>query len=289
MASSFPSFDNFGSPVNPGSSMIHLCMSVKRTVSGSTPGCFSASWMPISSALSQSNVFGIPFRSWMQMFPRRLDVAAAAQSRKFLVLGFLRVILVPLRNLDHDVLGAVRHTLAAEARFRRHTRRFVQLVQLRVGGFVATIETLVHDHVARGAGAHASAGVVQADVIALRNIQDAARQAVVAVGNFFGINFDSLPFPDKRDLIFLRRGRELCFFNIWILAAHAVLLLSQRAHHKTRTVERQFTKLKMSSRAGPSEAARSLARCPIRRPAACLRKPFAARRSSALRRGALWP
>src|SRR5580698_11123546 len=112
MASSLPSFDNFGSPVNPGSSTIHLCRSVKRTVNGSTPGCCSASWIPISSALSQSNVFGIPPGSWMQIFVRRAHVAAdvpRAKHREILMLGFLRVILIPLRNFHHDVLGSIGH------------------------------------------------------------------------------------------------------------------------------------------------------------------------------------
>src|SRR3984885_7352761 len=92
--------------------------------------------------------------------------------------------------------------------------------------------------------------MVQTEVIALRNIQDAARQSVMAVRNFVGINFDGLAFPDKRHLILLRRGRELCFFNIWILAAHALPLLSQRAHHEIRTVERPTAQL--SSRAKPA-------------------------------------
>src|SRR5258708_31930102 len=59
MASSFPSLDLAGSPANPGSSVIHLCMSVKRTVYGSTLGNLSVSAIAIFSVLSQSNDAGI--------------------------------------------------------------------------------------------------------------------------------------------------------------------------------------------------------------------------------------
>src|SRR6266481_4047498 len=60
MASSLDSLEAAGSPEKPGSSVIHLCMSVKRTVRGSVSGCLSASPMAISSKLFQPNVGGIP-------------------------------------------------------------------------------------------------------------------------------------------------------------------------------------------------------------------------------------
>src|SRR5208337_2912824 len=59
MASSLLSLDFSGSPANPGNSVIHLCKSVKRTVSGSTSGYLSVKPMAISSRLSQSNVGGM--------------------------------------------------------------------------------------------------------------------------------------------------------------------------------------------------------------------------------------
>src|SRR5258708_280967 len=59
MASSFDSLEAAGSPEKPGSSVIHLCMSVKRTVSGSVSGCLSVNPMAISSKLSQPNDGGI--------------------------------------------------------------------------------------------------------------------------------------------------------------------------------------------------------------------------------------
>src|SRR5260370_26781961 len=59
MASSLASLEAAGSPEKPGSSVIHLCMSVKRTVSGSVSGNLSASPIAMSSKLSQPNVGGM--------------------------------------------------------------------------------------------------------------------------------------------------------------------------------------------------------------------------------------
>src|SRR5260221_10784217 len=106
MASSFASLDFAGSPENPVSSVIHLCMSVKRTVRGSVSGYLSVSAMAISSKLSQSNVGGI--------IGRRLSV-----------IQFLRVVLIPFRNLDNDIGCTIRNGLATEAGLRRDARRFV--------------------------------------------------------------------------------------------------------------------------------------------------------------------
>src|SRR5882672_4937806 len=59
MASSLDSFEAAGSPEKPGSSVIHLCMSVKRTVSGSVSGNLSVRPMAMSSRFSQPNDGGI--------------------------------------------------------------------------------------------------------------------------------------------------------------------------------------------------------------------------------------
>src|ERR1700730_18818873 len=111
MASSLPSFEVFGSPTKPGISVTHLCMSVKRTVSGSVSGYLSVSAMAMSSVLSQSKVGGM------------LLLGKQFTSHFKLVISFLGVILVPLGNLYHDVRGAVRNRLAGQARFRGYSRR----------------------------------------------------------------------------------------------------------------------------------------------------------------------
>src|ERR1700730_1111310 len=113
MASSLPSLEVLGSPEKPGSSVIHLCISVKRTVSGSVSGYLSVSAMAISSVLSQSKVAGM-----LLLRSQRL-ATKAGQKRKRVknpsVIGFLRVILVPLGNLHNDIGGAVGNRLTAEA------------------------------------------------------------------------------------------------------------------------------------------------------------------------------
>src|SRR5215471_13925704 len=103
MASSFASLDPAGSPLKPASSVIHLCISVNRTVSGSVSGYLSASAIAMSSKLSQLNVCGI--RNSLLSLPRVGSLIS--------VVGFLGVILVPVGNLHDDVRGAVWHGLAA--------------------------------------------------------------------------------------------------------------------------------------------------------------------------------
>src|SRR6266850_738176 len=137
-----------------------------------------------------------------------------------LMVELLGVILVPIGNLHDDVGGAVGDGLAAEARLRGDARSFVQFVELGVGGLVAGLEALAHDDVARGAGANATAGVVEAGFESLGNVQDAAGQTVVAVGNFFRIDLDGLAAGKKRHFIFLRGGLVFDFFNVRIASAH---------------------------------------------------------------------
>ena len=115
------------------------------------------------------------------------------------MLGFLRVILVPLWNFDNDVFCAVGDALAAQARFWRYAGSFVELIELGVGGFVARLEAFVNDHVAGGTGADTAAGVVQSLVKALRNIEDTSGQTVVPVRDFFRIDFDRLAKMCIRD------------------------------------------------------------------------------------------
>src|SRR6266850_3141114 len=115
-----------------------------------------------------------------------------------LMIEFLGVILVPIGNFDDDVGGAVGDRLAAEARLRGDAGGFVEFVELGVGGLVAGLEAFAHDDVARGAGANAAAGVVEAGFEPFGDVQDAAGQTVVAVGNFFRIDLDGLAAGKKR-------------------------------------------------------------------------------------------
>src|SRR5438034_8067836 len=87
MASSLDSLDLAGSPLKPGSSVIHLCMSVKRTVYGSSSGNLSVSAMAISSKLSQSSAGGMS------------------------VIQLLGVVFIPFGNFHDDVGGSVGNSL----------------------------------------------------------------------------------------------------------------------------------------------------------------------------------
>ena len=135
---------------------------------------------------------------------------------------FLGVIFVPVGNFDDDVGSAVGNGLAAEARLRRDAGSFIELVELGVGGFVAGFEAFAHDDVARGASADAAARVVEAGFDAFGDVENAAREAVVAVGNLFRVDFDGLAAGKKGDFVFLRGGFVSDFFDVWVAAAHVV-------------------------------------------------------------------
>src|SRR5882762_11563275 len=81
MASSLPSLEVLGSPEKPGNAVIHLCMSVKRTVSGSVSGYLSVSAIAMSSVLSQSKLGGMS------------------------VILLPHMVFVPLRNFHDDEIG----------------------------------------------------------------------------------------------------------------------------------------------------------------------------------------
>src|SRR6266404_3456358 len=212
MASSFPSLDFAGSPANPGSSVIHLCMSVKRTEYGSTSGNLSVNAMAMSSKLSQSNVCGID---------GSLD--ATPRSLATLVVQFLGVIFIPMRNFDDDVGGAVGHGLAAQARLRSDSRRFIEFIEFGVSGFVARLQPFFHHYVAGGAGANSAASVIEPGLESFRKIEDASRQSIVAIRNLRGIDFQRFAAGQKSNLEFLGRRLVLHFFNVRITATHRCL------------------------------------------------------------------
>jgi len=89
------------------------------------------------------------------------------------VIEFLGVILIPIGNSTTMSVGAVGDRLAAEARLRRDAGRFVEFIEL---GVVASLQdsSFAHDDVARGAGADAAAGVVEAGFEPFGDVQDAA-------------------------------------------------------------------------------------------------------------------
>src|SRR6266478_3288004 len=251
MASSLDSLEAAGSPEKPGSSVIHLCMSVKRTVSGSVSGCLSANPMAISSKLSQPNVGGIstPEKDLTQgtkIAEKRWRDKPAGTTE--LMIEFLGVVFVPIGNFHDDVGGAVGDGLAAEARLRSDAGGFVEFVELGVGGLVAGLQAFAHDDVARGAGANAAAGVVEAGFESLGDVQDAAGQTVVAVRNFFRIDLDGLAAGKKRHFIFLRGGLVFDFFNVRIASAHD--LSPKRWRRKTAATIRDAQSAYDGSRRG---------------------------------------
>src|SRR2546425_12933836 len=138
------------------------------------------------------------------------------------MIEFLGVIFVPIGNFHDDVGGSVGDGLAAEARLRGDAGGFVEFIELGVGGLVAGLEAFAHDDVAGGAGADAAAGVVEAGFESLGDIQDAAGQTVVAVGNFLRIDIDGLAAGKKRHFIFLRGGLVFYIFYMRIVFAPGV-------------------------------------------------------------------
>src|SRR6266446_1161290 len=180
---------------------------------------------------ADSDVFDIfPTKCWRHFHSKKKLNTEATEKRwrdkpaatAELVIEFLGVIFVPIGNFDDDVGGAVGDRLAAEARLRRDAGGFVEFIELGVGGLVAGLQAFAHDDVARGAGANAAAGVVEAGFESLGDVQDAAGQTVVAVGNFLRIDLDGLAAGKKRHFIFLRGGLVFDFFDVRIASAHGL-------------------------------------------------------------------
>src|SRR6202051_374222 len=140
-----------------------------------------------------------------------------------LVVGFFGVVFVPLGNFYDDVGGAVGDGLAAEAGFGGDAGGLVELVEFGVGGFVAGFQALLDHDVAGGAGADATAGVVQSHFEAFGNVEDAAGDAVVSVGDFFRVDLDSFAAGQERDFIFLCGGLVFDFVDVGVTAAHFFL------------------------------------------------------------------
>ena len=132
------------------------------------------------------------------------------------MIEFLGVVFVPVGDFDDDVGGAVGDGLAAEAGLGGDAGSFVEFVEFGVGGFVAGFKALPDDDVAGGAGADATAGVVEAGFEAFGDVEDAAREAVVAIGSFFRIDLDGFAAGKKRDFVFLRCGLVFDFFDVWV-------------------------------------------------------------------------
>src|SRR6267154_3357197 len=66
--------------------------------------------------------------------------------------------------------------------------------------------------------------MIEAGLDAVRDVENAARYAVVPVRNFVGIDFDSLTAGKKRDFVFLRGGLVFYFFDVGVTATHFSLL-----------------------------------------------------------------
>src|SRR5215510_3989644 len=87
------------------------------------------------------------------------------------------------RDHDHDLRRRVRdHGLAAEARGGGEPGRLVEEVVLLLLGRRELLETLLHDHVAGGAGAVPPAGMLQGDAVREQHVENRSRSAVVLEG-----------------------------------------------------------------------------------------------------------
>src|ERR1700730_15285092 len=145
------------------------------------------------------------------------------------------VIFVPLRNFHHDVGRTVGYRLATQSRFRRDARRFIEFVELRVGGLIAGLQPFLHDYVAGRAGAHTTARMIQSSLNDLRNIQNAAGQTIVPIRYLFWIDFNSLASGKKCYYIFLRGRLVFDFFDIGVTAAHLFSPAADKSCSKGRS------------------------------------------------------
>src|SRR5271165_4861955 len=188
MASSFPSVDFCGSSTKVGSSVTKRCRSVKRTVRGSTSGYLSVSAIPRSSA--SSHLSSAAIRSPCQMCKRLIVVSG----------GFGDIVAVPGGNFDHDFARFLDYRLAAEARVQLQIGGHVEPIGLVIVHFTEQFLALPHHHVASGAGAVASAGVLQMKAEVHRNVEDRLRLAMVLVAQLAVFELKGLVVRKERQL-----------------------------------------------------------------------------------------
>src|SRR5207302_3507593 len=81
---------------------------------------------------------------------------------------------------------------------------------------------LAHDDMTGRTSADPAAAVVQLDAGGLGEVQDAARQAVPPVGEFFRVDLEHLPRGQERDVVFLPRPLRVRL-NVGVYSTHKIL------------------------------------------------------------------
>src|SRR6266567_5563263 len=114
-----------------------------------------------------------------------------------LVLRFLGEVLIPFGYLNNEVARSIGHALAPQARLYLQPGRIVELIQFGVSRFVAGLEALVHDYMARGARADAAARMVEPHVKSGGDIQNASGEALSRIRNSFGVHLDCFALSGK--------------------------------------------------------------------------------------------
>ena len=181
IASSFGSFDVFGSSSKSSSASTRSRRSVKRTVSGSTPGNFSTSAMPMSSASVHFTARPPALLRVLAIGLAELDAAA-----------FLHVVPRVHRQLADDV--ARDDGLAAEARLRGEAPRRVEAIGFVVLHLAQVLRAFVDDDVARRAGAAPAARVLERNAEILGDVEERLGLAVMRVRQLAVLELDGLRF-----------------------------------------------------------------------------------------------
>src|SRR3954469_11879024 len=148
MVSRIFSLERLGSSANPGSSRTQRCRSVKRTVSGSTPGCFSTRSRAMSSMSVHLSGFAVSAiaRASVCCGLRPPSLLRRPEAFRFGLVPFLGMLVVPrplrfLGDLVDDVLAGDLG-LAAEPRGGLHVESAVEDVRLVVLLIAERIESL---------------------------------------------------------------------------------------------------------------------------------------------------
>jgi len=112
---------------------------------------------------------------------------------------FRNVIPVPGRNFYDNFTRLGDHGLASQARIKLQIGGHVEAVGFVVVHLGEILRAFFHPHVAGSAGAIAPAGVVEADAIVQRDIENGLLFAVVFIGQFAALEQHTLAFGKKYD------------------------------------------------------------------------------------------
>src|SRR5665213_2349212 len=108
------------------------------------------------------------------------------------------VIAVPIGNMDRYI--AFHYRLATQSGVQLEVGRLFHAIHLVVVHFGEVVHSLLHNYVARSAGAASPAGVFQMESVVHRDIEQRFRTPVILIGQLAGLELENFSRGEKSNL-----------------------------------------------------------------------------------------